>query len=171
MRLDARQGRAAQAVATREPIEYGGFDDETVLAFNPEMPLAVLFGMEQTTHRTMFNLRVWLLAHLEVDTKCDTSCVDAGLALDEQCKAVVDFKSRTRLLRLDGTALTEDGMTAMWDAVRDAQGIDEGESSSSAKSSGKAGDTSSGTSSRTTRRPSSKRARAGSADSTSSLTG
>jgi hypothetical protein len=168
MLLDARQGRAAKAVATREPIRYGGFDDETVLAFNPEMPLAVLFGMEQAPAVSLFNLRVWLMAHLELDAKCDTSCVDDP---DGECKAVADFKARTRLLRVDGVPLTEDTMTAMWDAVRDAQGVDEGESSSSAKSSGKAGDTSSGTSSRTTRRPSSKRATAGSGDSARSLTG
>lgn len=155
MRLDAKQARAARAGARREPIEYAVGD--SLFVFKAEMPLDILFGVERAYAADLLGLRLWMLAHLEVDAPCDTSCVDEqdedGKSIPLPCKALDDFKARARAVRVDGGPLVEADLDAMWVAVREAQGVDEGESSSSADSSETAGDSSSKTSSPTASTP------------------
>lgn len=144
MRLNGNQARAARASALREPIEYeiGG----EVFVFAPEMSLDVLFGVDAWGMVSMEAMRLWMLAHMLADSGCDITCVDGDRPV--LCDALKDFKQRLRKVRVDGLALDETDMTAMFAAVRDAQGVDdEGKSSSSADSSESAGDTSSETSS------------------------
>lgn len=137
--------RAARATARREPIEYevGG----EVFAFRPEMPLDVLFGVDAWAATSIQAMRLWMLAHMVVDPKCDTSCVDGETPT--LCDALSVMKSRLRAVRVGGESLAEEDMDEMFRAVRRAQGlgdVDTGESSSSADSSETAGDTSSETS-------------------------
>lgn len=149
MRLDGNQARAARAAARREPIEYAIGD--TVLAFKAEMPLDILFGVERAYATSLRGLRQWMLAHLATDSECDTSCVDGDSP--KVCASVTALSDRLRKIRVDGEPLDEADLDDMWTAVRDAQGVTEGESSSSAESSETAGDTSSETSSDTASTP------------------
>lgn len=143
MRLDGNQARAARAAARREPIEYAIGDG--LLTFKPEMPLDVLFGVEKAFGVSLQALRIWMLAHLQLDAKCQTECVDGtdDDAAPRVCETVQGFKDRLRHIRVDGAPLDEQDVDALWDAVRDAQGVTDPESSSSADSSEQAGDTSS----------------------------
>lgn len=145
MRIDGSQARAARATARREPIEYaiGG----EVFEFRPEMALDVLFGVDAWAATSIQAMRLWMLAHMVLDAKCDTSCVDGETPT--LCDALSVMKGRLRAVKVDGEPLDELDMDEMFRAVRRAQGlgeVDEGESSSSADSSETAGDDSSETS-------------------------
>lgn len=160
MKLDGNAARAARVAARREPIDY--LLGEDTFTFRPEMPLDVLFGVERVYASSLRGLRMWMLAHLLVDSPCDTECADAEEPT--VCDAQRAFRDRLRKIRVDGASLAEADLDEMWDRVREALDVTEGESSSSAGSSETAGDTSSETSDTpTTPRSSSKKAKAESA--------
>lgn len=135
MRIDGTAAHAARSAARREPIEYEIGD--TVLRFKPEMSLDVLYGYELAPVRTVLALQEWLLAHMVVDAVCDTACLDGK----KDCAAVAEIRVRLRNIRVDGAPLVEGDIDDMWNAVRGALGVTEGESRSSAEPSETAGDT------------------------------
>ena len=144
-RINGNAARAARLAARKEPIEYEIGDE--VFTFRPEMPLDVLFGVEKAFAVSLRGLRIWMLAHLLVDSPCDTTCVDMEEGEDRRaCAALASWQKRMRAVRVDGDPLDEADVDAMWDAVREALDVTEGESSSSAGSSETAGETSSVTS-------------------------
>lgn len=142
MRLDGNAARAARVAARREPLEY--VIGEETFVFRSEMPLDVLFGVERVYATSLRGLRMWMLAHLLLDAPCGTECADAQEPT--VCEAQRSFRDRLRTLRIDGAPLDEADIDEMWDRVREAMDVTEGESSSSAGSSETAGDTSSETS-------------------------
>lgn len=141
---DGQEVRAARRVARAEPVTVSLGSES--LTFVPELPVDVVFAYDTLSADTRSEVQVWTVAHLLVDSPCDTSCAEEGLPFRERrCPAEKELRRRIRGARVDGRRLTQVDIENFHTEVLGHYAVDEGESPSSAELPAQAGERSSGT--------------------------